>query len=92
MLIVAVETVPGKEHTGSRLNGHDASSGCFDIEFPTAVLPRVNYGRVAEGFRAYRTLSACLHRKLPSMPTKSRPSALEMLWWQDMQLDGASWK
>ncbi len=33
-----------------------------------------------------------LQRKLPSMPTKSRPSALERLWWQDMQLDGGSWK
>ena len=66
--------------------------GCFDIEFPTAVLPRVNFGRVAKGFRAYRKLSARRQRKLPSMPTKSRPSALETLWWQDMQLDGGSWK
>ena len=33
-----------------------------------------------------------LQRKLPSMPTKPRPSALERLWWQAMQLDGASWK
>ena len=31
-------------------------------------------------------------RKLPSMPMKSRPSALDRLWWQDMQLEGASWK
>jgi hypothetical protein len=30
-------------------------------------------------------------RKLPSMPTKSWPSALDRLWWQDMQLEGAFW-
>jgi hypothetical protein len=74
------------------LKEHDAGSWLLRYRVPDQVLPRVNVGRVAKGFRAYRKLSACLQRKLPSMPTKSRPSALEMLWWQDMQLDGASWK
>jgi hypothetical protein len=31
-----------------------------------------------------------LQRKLPSMPMKSRPSALDTAWWHDMQLDGGS--
>jgi hypothetical protein len=44
------------------------------------------------GFDLAITHSPRLQRKLPSMPTKSRPSALETLWWQDMQLDGGSWK
>ena len=46
----------------------------------------------ADWFDLALALGYGLQRKLPSMPTKSRPSALDRLWWQDMQLEGASWK
>jgi hypothetical protein len=61
---------------------------------PNATAPHLDStdSSQADWFDLALALGYGLQRKLPSMPTKSRPSALDRLWWQDMQLEGASWK
>ena len=50
---------------------------------------KIRHPRRKAGF-ARRVTAKLRQRKLARTPTKSRPSAFDTAWWQDMQLDGGS--